>query len=72
MFCEPVQAQAHCVVLFEPLSSDDGIIDAGSIARDGAFFAPESILNLNFFVFVYSAIEWHCDLTAVPVDCFGL
>ena len=72
MFCEPVQAQADGIIFCEPLSSNDGIIDAGCIARDRAFFAPESILDLNFFVFVYSAIEWYCYLLAIPVDCLSL
>ncbi len=72
MFGEPVQTQSHGVILFESLSPDDGIIDAGCIARDRAFFTAESILDFNFFVCVYSAIEWHCHLLAMPVDCFGL
>ena len=68
MFCEPVQAQSHGIIFFEPLRPDDGIIDAGRIARDRTFLAPESILDLNFLLSVHSAIEWYCDLLAMPRD----
>ena len=72
MLCEPVQAQSHGVIFFEPLSSNDGIIDAGRVSGHLAFFTTESIFNLNFLIFIDCAVEWHRHLLAVPVDCFRL
>ena len=72
MPAEPVQAQAHCVIFFESLSSNDRIIDAGCVARDRTFFAPKSILDFNFFILIDCAVKWHCNFFAMPCDCLRL
>ena len=67
---EPVETSPDNVPGFKALSSNDGIIDAGCIARHLSFFTTESIRDFYFLLCVYRAVKWHRDFFTVPINYF--